>query len=146
MPREVVRNVGAFTQTQRDQINRNFAELYSGVFDAAQLLYFFGFILNTDQSAAAGSNQATATPLGDQITSVSGATGTAGVRLPANPNGRIYLVYNEHATNGLLIYPDGTNTINGGTAGAAINIEGRTLAVLVGVSNTNWGAIFTVNT
>lgn len=57
-----------------------------------------------------------------------------------------FYVYNTHAALGLLIYPASGDDINDGTADTAITIEGKTLAVFVGLDNATWGAIYTANT
>lgn len=98
-----------------------------------------------DSVAATGSAQGDAALLPIGFSTVSAADGTRGVRLPAALPGRIMRVYNEHATNGLRIYPATGGAINGGTANAAIIIEGRTFATLVGLDGTNWAADFIVN-
>jgi hypothetical protein len=96
--------------------------------------------------AALGSTQADAAPIVNQVTSVTAADGTKGVVLQDEPIGTTRQIYNAVATNGLKIYPAGTNTINGGSASAAITIEGKTNAYLVKVDATNWSAIFVTNT
>ena len=99
--------------------------------------------------AGAGTNQATATPLTNTVAFVTGADGTVGVILPALSTallGTVRIVYNSVATNGLLIYPNVGDAINGGSDNAAITIEGKTLAILVAVDLTTWAAIFTANT
>ena len=101
---------------------------------------------NVDAVASAGSVQGDAAALAIGFNTVSGADGTKGVVLPAAVPGRVVRVYNEHATNGLKIYPATGGAINGGTANAAITMEGRTLATLVAVSSTNWAADFVANT
>lgn len=76
---------------------------------------------------------------------VAGADDTKGVVLPAAQIGKEIKVYNNQATNGLKVYPPVNSTINGGSANAAITIEGLTLAIFVGTSTTNWAAMFTAN-
>lgn len=96
--------------------------------------------------AATGSNQGTAASLAYAVNNVTAADGTKGVILPAATAGKLVYVYNSVATNGLPIYPATGETINGGSANAAITIEGKTLAILVGSGAGNWGAVFTANT
>lgn len=102
--------------------------------------------LDVGTLAAAGSAQGDAALLVNSFTSVSGADGTVGVILQDEPTGTQRWVYNSVATNGLKIYPATGDTINGGSANAAITIEGKTLALLVKVDGTNWAVIFTANT
>lgn len=96
--------------------------------------------------AAAGNSQGTGTALAlGCLNTVSAADGTKGVTLPVGVAGDVCRVYNAVATNGLPIYPGTSGTINGGSANAAITIEGKTLAILENVDGTNWAAVFTAN-
>ena len=79
--------------------------------------------------AAAGTAQGTATGAYGQYNVVSGATATtsggsgAGVILPpivAGPNAQYVTVKNTDTTHWLLVYPNGTNTIDAASASAAI--------------------------
>lgn len=101
--------------------------------------------LPAESLAAAGSSASDAGEITDAVVNVTAADGTKGVVLPAALAGRIFYVYNAVATNGLKIYPDGTETINGGTGGAAVTIEGKTLATFVCPADGNWAASFTAN-
>lgn len=96
--------------------------------------------------AAAGSVQGDAAALALGVNTVTGADGTKGVILPAATAGSVVEVYNAVATNGLKIYPATGDAINGGSANAAITIEGKTLAYLRNIDGDNWAAIFTANT
>lgn len=95
--------------------------------------------------AAAGSDQAGATLLPSAGASVSAADGTKGVRLIEPSAGRVALVYNEHATAGLKVYPHTGGDINDGSTNAAVTIEGKTLALFWALDATTWAAIYTVN-
>jgi len=95
---------------------------------------------------AAGSTQADAAALTGVLNVVAGADGTKGVVLPTAALGMPVIVYSSVATNGLKIYPAADDAINGGTADAAITIEGKTMALLIPTAVDNWGAIFTANT
>lgn len=98
--------------------------------------------------AAAGSSQSDATQLmNGAMNTVSAADGTKGVLLPAAAAGGppVY-VYNEHATNGLKVYPATGDDINDGTANAAITMEGKGLAVFRPLDATTWAATFITNT
>lgn len=96
--------------------------------------------------AAAGSAQGDATALTAMVNTISAADGTKGVKLPAAEAGKRVLVYNEHASNGLKVYPATGDDINDGTADAAVTIEGKTLAIFEALDATTWAAIFTANT
>lgn len=103
-------------------------------------------IVRAQDITAAGTTQATATPIGAPLANVSGADGTKGVRLPAIIRaGQCVAVYNATALNGLNVYPNTGATINGGAANTPISIEGKTLALFMAVSATNWAAIYTAN-
>lgn len=96
--------------------------------------------------AAAGSDQAGATPIVNRVTQVTGADGSAGVRLPGATPGAEFHVYNTHATSGLKIYPASGDDINDGTQDAAITIEGKTVAFFVALDTTTWAARYTADT
>lgn len=96
--------------------------------------------------AAAGSAQGDAAALTAGLNTVSAADGTKGVILPAAKAGLVVEVYNEHATNGLKVYPATGDDINDGSANAAVTTEGKTRAVFVGLDTTTWAATFTANT
>jgi hypothetical protein len=97
--------------------------------------------------AAAGSTQSDAAALQAGLNTVSAADGTKGVLLPAaTAGGATVMVYNEHATNGLKIYPATGDDINDGSANAAITIEGKTIAVCRPLDATTWAVQFTTNT
>lgn len=101
---------------------------------------------NVGTVVAAGTDQAGATAIANQITFVTGTGGGAeGVRLPAVSAGSIYLVYETTAATGLKIYPATGDDINGGSANAAITIEGKSLAMFVGLDSSTWAAIYTAN-
>lgn len=105
-----------------------------------------GFVPPPASAAAAGSAQGDATALvAGAINSISGADGTKGVVLPAAVAGLGCRVYNEHATNGLKVYPASGDDINDGTANAAVTIEGKTLAIFEAVDAATWAAIYTAN-
>lgn len=106
-------------------------------------------VLNAGSVAALGNSQSTSALLIHAVNSVTAASvdGTKGVRLPVAAAGRFVAVYNEHATNGLPIYPGASGTINGGTANAAITIEGKSGVLFLNTNGTNWCALdYTANT
>ena len=92
--------------------------------------------------AAAGTNQATATPILHRTEVVTGANATKGVLLPGSiPGTRIALENNAAAV--LNVYPAGTDTINSLAASTAIAMAANTSAdFCCGVA----GAWFTVPT
>lgn len=80
-------------------------------------------ILSTGVVAAAGTNQATATALTNDINYITGADGTKGVALPAGAIGMKITVENGDGTNLLKVYPNGaSNVINALTATTALRM------------------------
>jgi hypothetical protein len=96
--------------------------------------------------AATGEDETDAALLPYTVNHVTDADATVGVILPVASAGTIVDVYNEEASNGLLIYPPSGGTINGGSSDAAITIEGKSLAKFVCTNGTNWAAIYTADT
>lgn len=93
--------------------------------------------------AAAGTNLATAAALSAGINVVSGADGTKGVALPTAVAGTTIMVYSSAATNGLVVYANTSDTINGG---ASVTMEGQTWLQAVATSDAAWlTTIFTAN-
>lgn len=95
--------------------------------------------------AAAGSVQGDAAALTNVLNTVSAADGTKGVILPAAQPGLRVDVYNEHATNGLKVYPATGDDINDGSANAAVTMEGKGLATFIALDTSTWAARFVVN-
>ena len=100
---------------------------------------------NVASVAATGSAQGDAAALTAGINTVSAADATKGVILPAAKAGLVVQVYNEHATNGLKVYPATGDDINDGSADAAVTMEGKGLARFVGLDTTTWAASYVVN-
>lgn len=95
--------------------------------------------------AATGTVIANAAAVVNAVTVVSAADDAKGVVLPASVAGKVNLIYSSVATCGLKIYPPVNSSINGGSANAAIVIEGKSLALFVCTNATNWASMFTVN-
>jgi hypothetical protein len=95
--------------------------------------------------AAAGSAQGDAAAITKQVTFVTASDGTKGVVLPAVTAGAIYIVYDTVATNGVKVYPASGDDINDGSADAAVHIEGKTMAIFVGLDTSTWAAMYTAN-
>jgi len=102
-------------------------------------------IFHCGDVAATGSNQGTAAALLYPVNNVTDGDGTKGVILPTPVAGKTVLVYHSVATVGLPVYPQSGGTINGGSANAAVTIEGKTKAIFVATSSTNWAAMYTAN-
>lgn len=91
--------------------------------------------------AAAGNNQATAAAIANDITNVTGADGSKGVRLPTPKSGQEHeplVVINAEAAQNLKIYPHSGGKINGGATNAAITISGGVTMRLDPASGTEW--------
>lgn len=96
--------------------------------------------------AAAGTVIGNAAALPYIVNVVTGADDAAGVILPTpTAAGETYFVYQSHATSGLKVYPPVNGTINDGSANAAVVTEGKSLAVFVSTSTTNYAAVYTAN-
>lgn len=146
MTRQVIKDEGAFHKETRDDINDNFTENYADI-ATLQAAVISGFnVTNAGNLAATGSNQGTAAAITANVSNVTAADGTKAVVLPTASLGAIYIVYNSVASNGLPVFPASSGTINGGSANAAVTIEGKTLAIFVGTDSTNWASIFTADT
>ncbi|MFA7238988.1 MAG: hypothetical protein WC091_02675 [Sulfuricellaceae bacterium] len=100
-----------------------------------------------DAVVPAGSAIGDATALAKPLSVVTGADGTKGVVLPTPTFGtEQFMVYSATATSGLKIYPPSGGAINGGSASAAITIEGKSLALLIALDTSgNYAAIYTAN-
>jgi hypothetical protein len=87
--------------------------------------------------AAAGTTLITATPIISRIAFVTGASGTNGVSLPAPALALEIRVINESGASALLVWPHGTETIDGGGAGASKSMALSTSAIYR-CDGTNW--------
>ena len=102
-----------------------------------------GGLLNMSRGtlAALGTGAATAAPIVQQISVVTGADGTVGVALPAAATAEgPYIVINDSATAILPVYPvsGGNDNINAGAEDAAFNLGPGTYAVFIPTSATQW--------
>lgn len=101
---------------------------------------------SVEDIAAAGSVIANATAVGAVgMSVVSGADDAKGVVLPASVRGKVVEIYSSQATNGLKVYPPVNSSINGGSANAAVVLEGKSMGRFVCTNATHWAAIFTAN-
>lgn len=93
---------------------------------------------------AAGTNLATAAALSNGVNVVASASGTNGVKLPTAVAGTTISVYNSAATNGLIVYANTSDTINGT---ASVTMEGSTWLQCIATTDAIWlTTIFTANT
>jgi len=87
--------------------------------------------------AAAGTVQGDATALTAEMNIVTGADGTAGVRLPAGTADHVVIVVNTGA-QALKVYPATGAQINSAGANAPVNLGGERMAVFICRSTTQW--------
>ena len=94
---------------------------------------------STETVSAAGTNQSGATALADRFVHiVSTVASGAGVRLVAIAScGPVQYIVNTGA-NDLLVYPSGSETINGGAASAAITIPSGAMARIAQTTSSAW--------
>jgi hypothetical protein len=93
---------------------------------------------------ATGTNLSTAAALSAGVNVVAGADGTKGVALPAALAGATITVYSSVATNGLKVYSQTAETINGG---ASVTMEGQTFLQAIATADGAWiTTIFTADT
>ncbi len=78
--------------------------------------FTFAYQSAADSITAAGTDQSTATALTKAINNVTTVASNTGVKLPASVIGMVVDIYNN-GVNGLHIYPNGSDTINGLGAG-----------------------------
>lgn len=87
--------------------------------------------------SAAGSTQGTATALTKTYNIVSTASANQGVVLPSAAAGLVINLYNVSG-NTIKVYPASTETIDGGSANAPIEVVTANGAELVGISTGGW--------
>lgn len=87
--------------------------------------------------SAAGTNQSGATELSDVYNIVTTVSSGAGVKLPTAEAQLTYTVVNTTATN-LLVYPNVSDKINGGTANAAITVAAGSSVTFIAKDSTDW--------
>lgn len=91
--------------------------------------------------AADGSNQTDATAISAQVTYVTAANGTKGVKLPTAAAGLEYVVYNLE-TSLLKLYPATDDDINDGSTNASISIPPKSVAACVAVDAVTWAVSY----
>lgn len=88
--------------------------------------------------AAAGANQAQATAVTADFVTVTGATDTAGVRLPAGTPGRRMIIKNTVTNKVLKVYPATGGKINALADDASLDMAAATIAEFIASSATQW--------
>lgn len=85
--------------------------------------------------AAAGTTQATATAIVDEIIVISNNTAANGVVLPVATAGQKFFITPALVTNAPLVYPPVGGSINFGTANAGVAIAARKMAVFIALDS-----------
>ena len=88
--------------------------------------------------SAAGASQSGATALTADINLVSTVAAGAGVQLYNGVIGDSQFVYNDQATNGLVVYPPTSGTINQLTANTGMVLAPYTACEFFKVTSTRW--------
>jgi hypothetical protein len=86
--------------------------------------------------AAAGTTQATAAPVVNDITTISNNTAANGVILPVPTAGQTFYIIPALVTNAPLVYPPVGGSINFGTANAGVAITARKMAQFIALDTT----------
>jgi hypothetical protein len=87
--------------------------------------------------SAAGTNQSGATELSDVYSVVTSVSSGQGVKLPTASAQLTYTVVNTTATN-LLVYPNVSDKINGGSADAAVTVAAGSSVTFIAKDSTDW--------
>lgn len=96
------------------------------------------FRIPTATVAAAGSSETDATPVTYGMTAVTNANGTRGVILPTAVAGAMVYLRNT-AGNGLRVYPNTADSINGGTVTTgSVTLGSNSGSVYIAVDDTTW--------
>lgn len=91
--------------------------------------------------AAAGNSQGTATAVTKQVTTVTGADGTKGVRLPSaksSTQSLPFVIRNDEAASALRVYPATGGSINGGTTNVHISVAGDNVVTFYPTGPNTW--------
>ena len=87
--------------------------------------------------AAAGTTQGTATALTEPVNVITSGTANQGVVLPTAAQGLTIVVQNTTSVD-LKLYPNSSDTINGGSADAAITLPANTTITVTCKNATDW--------
>lgn len=131
----------ALTNTEMDS---NFTNLNTDKYESGDNISVGDVTSSGDHTAsisttitAAGTTQGDATALSKTFNVVTTATANQGVILPTAADGLLYTVINGTSVS-IKVYPNTSETINNGTANAAISLPAGATTNLVGTSSTNW--------
>jgi hypothetical protein len=126
------------------EVDNNFNNLNTDKYESGSNPTFGNLTLTGDLKpsisatvSAAGSDQSGATELADVYNIVTTVGSGAGVKLPTAQASLTYTVVNTTATN-LLVYPNVSDKINGGTANAAVTVSAGSSATFIAKDATDW--------
>jgi hypothetical protein len=126
------------------EVDNNFNNLNTDKYESGSNPTFGNLTLTGDLKpsiaatvSAAGTNQSGATELADVYNIVTTVGSGAGVKLPTAGASLTYTVVNTTATN-LLVYPNVSDKINGGTANAAVTVAAGSSATFIAKDATDW--------
>jgi hypothetical protein len=126
------------------EVDNNFNNLNTDKYESGSNPTFGNLTLTGDLKpsisatvSAAGTNQSGATELSDVYNIVTTVGSGAGVKLPTAEASLTYTVVNTTVTN-LLVYPNVSDKINGGTANAAVTVAAGSSATFIAKDATDW--------
>jgi hypothetical protein len=90
--------------------------------------------------AVGGTAQANANAIGTGFTKVTGADGTAAIRLPEAAANQVCIIKNV-ANNVLKVFPAANDSVNAGTANAVFNMTNLTSVMLIAFDDVNWTSL-----
>lgn len=132
------------TPLTNTEVDNNFNNLNTDKYESGDSPEFTDITLSGDLKpsiaaavSAAGTDQSTATALSTVYSIVTSVSSAQGVKLPAAAASLTYTVVNTTATN-LLVYPNTSDKINGGTANAAVTVAAGSTATFVAKDGTDW--------
>ena len=150
MAQQTILEEGAFTRTQRDQINENFTELYGAVTDGTSSISTVnvaasGYVSSSAANAltAAGTDRATALQLAAQVNNITTAAASTGVILPTVAIGTRITLANNGA-NTVQVYAAGSQAINGTAGATGITLAATKFAEYWYVATNVWISV-TIN-
>jgi hypothetical protein len=126
------------------EVDNNFNNLNTNKYESGDNPTFGNLTLTGDLKpsisatvSAAGTNQTGATELSDIYNIITTVGSGAGVKLPTAEASLTYTVVNATATN-LLVYPNVSDKINGGTVNVAVTVAAGSSATFIAKDATDW--------
>lgn len=132
------------------EVDNNFNNLNTDKYQSGDSVSFDNVTLTGDFKpsisatvSAAGSDQAGATELAAVYNIVTSVTAGQGVKLPTAEAQLTYTVVNTSAAN-LLVYPNVSDKINGGTVNVATTVAAGSAVTFVAKDATDWFSLTSV--